>query len=231
MEMINKNNENVRVNENLENLDVIKQLVQIMNQQDLNRQSESFMEILQNITKMQIQFNKMAEELLNLQKEQSNIQKVREKTSGSNRIKELFNLQEKANQLKEGASAIRESLLNTAKEAVEAFKEKGREAMLKVLRGGVTSVMPIVESYRKKMVNMRAGCEKIANQLDSRISDQISSIDKVIAKMNDLSVDPQAKDERASIKDKLDKNKETLKNIENNLPEKKEVECSRDEAR
>ncbi|WP_166433121.1 DUF6674 family protein [Enterocloster clostridioformis] len=43
-------------------------------------------------------------------------------------------------------------MIETAKQAVNAWKEKGREGMNRVLRTGISGVKNLLQDYREKLV-------------------------------------------------------------------------------
>ena len=66
-------------------------------------------------------------------------------------------------------------MIDTTKQAVTAFKEKGREEMNKVLQKGISGVKSALENIRKKLVDVMTNYEKTANQIDS-IGDELKQI-------------------------------------------------------
>lgn len=76
-------------------------------------------------------------------------------------------------------------MIDTAAQAVTAFKEKGREEMNRVLQKGISGVQSVLSGCREKMVDVLTSYEKTANQIDS-IGDEFKQIGNSVANVGRL---------------------------------------------
>ena len=161
--------------QNVEDMDVIKQLVDIMGQQGMKEQSQDFLEVLNFVAGMQVQLSVMVDELQGVREQLAEMQKNQPKAVTEKLMDKVSQLQEKINSLSERLGEIKDHLIDTAKKAVTAFKEKGREEMNKVLQAGISGVKSVLENAREKFVDVMTNYEKTANQIDS-IGDELKQI-------------------------------------------------------
>lgn len=161
--------------QNVEDMDVIKQLMDIMGQQGMKEQSQDFLEVLNFVAGMQVQLSVMVDELQGVREQLAEMQKNQPKAVTEKLMDKVSQLQEKISKLSERLGAIKDHLIDTAKQAVTAFKEKGREEMNKVLQKGISGVQSVLENTREKLVDVMTNYEKTANQIDS-IGDELKQI-------------------------------------------------------
>ena len=171
--------------QNVEDMDVIKQLMDIMGQQGMNEQSQDFLEVLNFVAGMQVQLSVMVDELQGVREQLAEMQKNQPKAVTEKLMDKVSQLQEKISKLSERLGAIKDHLIDTAKQAVTAFKEKGREEMNKVLQKGISSVKSVLENTREKLVDVMTNYEKTANQIDS-IGDELKQIGNSFANVGRL---------------------------------------------
>ena len=171
--------------QNVEDMDVIKQLMDIMGQQGMKEQSQDFLEVLNFVAGMQVQLSVMVDELQGVREQLAEMQKNQPKAVTEKLMDKVSQLQEKISKLSERLGAIKDHLIDTAKQAVMAFKEKGREEMTKVLQKGISGVQSVLENIREKLVDVMTNYEKTANQIDS-IGDELKQIGNSFANVGRL---------------------------------------------
>ena len=171
--------------QNVEDMDVIKQLMDIMGQQGMKEQSQDFLEVLNFVAGMQVQLSVMVDELQGVREQLAEMQKNQPKAVTEKLMDKVSQLQEKINSLSERFGEIKDHLIDTAKKAVTAFKEKGREEMNKVLQVGISGVKSVLENTRERLVDIMTNYEKTANQIDS-IGDELKQIGNSFANVGRL---------------------------------------------
>lgn len=171
--------------QNVEDMDVIKQLMDIMGQQGMKEQSQDFLEVLNFVAGMQVQLSVMVDELQGVREQLAEMQKNQPKAVTEKLMDKVSQLQDKISSLSERLGEIKDHLINTAKQAVTAFKEKGREEMNKVLQAGISGVKSVLENAREKFVDVMTSYEKTANQIDS-IGDELKQIGNSFANVGRL---------------------------------------------
>ena len=171
--------------QNVEDMDVIKQLMDIMGQQGMKEQSQDFLEVLNFVAGMQVRLSVMVDELQGVREQLAEMQKNQPKAVTEKLMDKVSQLQEKISKLSERLGAIKDHLIDTAKQAVTAFKEKGREEMNKVLQKGISGVQAVLENTREKLVDVMTNYEKTANQIDS-IGDELKQIGNSFANVGRL---------------------------------------------
>ena len=171
--------------QNVEDMDVIKQLMDIMGQQGMKEQSQDFLEVLNFVAGMQVQLSVMVDELQGVREQLAHMQKNQPKAVTEKLMDKVSQLQEKINSLSERFGEIKDHLIDTAKKAVTAFKEKGREEMNKVLQVGISGVKSVLENTRERLVDIMTNYEKTANQIDS-IGDELKQIGNSFANVGRL---------------------------------------------
>lgn len=145
--------------QNIAEMDVVKQLMEILEKQNMREQSQDFMEVVQYVAGMQVQLAAM--------------------------VDELHGVKEQLADMQAGRRSAKDSLLKTAAQAVRAFKEKGQQEMNKVLRKGISGVQKLLDSIREQTVDVLTGYEKTANQIDS-IGDELKQIGNSAANVGRL---------------------------------------------
>ena len=166
-----------KTGQNIEDMDIIKQLTELLESQNMQGQSQDFMALFQYAAGMQVQLALMAEELHGVKEQLAGLQAVgvqvgKPQTMKADLTKRMEGLETNISQLSKRLSAIKDHLIETAKQAVNAWKEKGREGMNRVLRTGVSGVKNLLQDYREKLVETLTDYEKTANQIDS-IGDEL----------------------------------------------------------
>ena len=114
--------------------DLLKQFMELLNHQNMGEQSQEFMELFKYAAGMQLQLAVMADELQGVREQLSQLQENQPKSVKENLMAKVERLQEKITDLSECLSAVKGHLLETAVQAVNAFKEKGKSEMCRVVR-------------------------------------------------------------------------------------------------
>lgn len=171
--------------QNTGEMDVMKQFMELLEQQGMKEHSQDFMEVLQYIAGMQLQLSAMVDELQGVRKQLEKMQESQPKAAESQLLDKVSYLQEKVSSLAERLSELKDHLIDTAAQAVTAFKEKGREEMNKVLQKGISDVQSVLSGCREKMVDVLTSYEKTANQIDS-IGDEFKQIGNSVANVGRL---------------------------------------------
>ena len=138
----------------------MKQFMELLGQQGMKEQSQDFMEVLQYIAGMQLQLSAMVDELQGVRKQLERMQESQPKAAESQLLDKVSYLQEKVSSLAERLSELKDHLIDTAAQAVTAFKEKGREEMNRVLQKGISGVQSVLSGCREKMVDVLTSYEK-----------------------------------------------------------------------
>lgn len=97
----------------------------------------------------------------------------------------VAHLQGKITSLSERLTAVRNRLVETAAQAVNIFKKKGKEEMCKVLQKGISGVKSMLSGYRERLVDVMTDFEKTANQIDS-IGDELKQIGNSVSNVGRL---------------------------------------------
>ena len=122
----------------------------------------------------------MREQLAKLQESQP-------KTVTERLMDKTAQLQEKVAVLLERFSVVKERLMETAAQAVRAFKEKGKATMCKVVQKGLSSIRSVLADYQEKIQEIKMDFDKTANQIDSigdelkQIGNSVSNVGRLIA--------------------------------------------------
>ena len=169
----------------MEENDVLKQFMELLNQQNMKEQSQDFMGIFWYVAGMQVQLSAMVDELQGVREQLSQMQENQPKSVKENLMDKAAHLQEKVTSLSERLSAVRNRLVETAAQAVSAFKEKGKAEMCKVLQKGTSGVKSMLSDYRERLVDVMTDFEKTANQIDS-IGDELKQIGNSVSNVGRL---------------------------------------------
>jgi len=172
-------------NQFMEENDVLKQFMELLNQQNMGEQSQDFMELFRYVVGMQLQLSAMVDELQGVRQELSQLQEHQPKLVIENLMDRVAHLQEKITNLSERLSAVKDHLVKTAAQAVSAFKEKGKAEMCKVLQKGISGVKSVLADYRERLVDVMTDYEKTANQIDS-IGDELKQIGNSVSNVGRL---------------------------------------------
>ncbi len=165
--------------------DVLKQFMELLSQQNMGEQSQDFMELFQYVVGMQLQLAVMVDELQGVRQQLSQLQENQPKSVKENLMDKVAHLQEKITNLSERLSVVKDHLVETAAQAVNAFKEKGKAEMCKVLQKGISGVKSVLSDYRERLVDVMTDYEKTANQIDS-IGDELKQIGNSVSNVGRL---------------------------------------------
>lgn len=174
-----------KIEQNAEEMDIIKQFIKIMEQQNRQEQSQDFMEVFRYMAGMQVQLGVMADELQNVRKQLSDMQNTNPKAENRQLVDKVSHLQVKISGLSKRLSAVKNHFVDTIAKSVTAFREKGKQEMNKVLNRGIFSVKSMLAGCREKMVDLLTDYEKTANQIDS-IGDELKQIGNSFANVGRL---------------------------------------------
>lgn len=155
--------------------DVIKQLLELLKQQNMKEQSQDFMELFRFAAGMQVQLSVMTEELQNVKGQLAELKSSQPQEVQGSVIENVAQLEEKTGSLSEKLSDVKNHLVQIAKQAVNAFKEKGKQEMGAVLQRGIANVQKMLSGHREKLTDLLVDAEKTANQIDS-IGDELKQI-------------------------------------------------------
>lgn len=171
----------------MEENDVIKQFMELLNQQNMGEHSQDFMELFKYVVGMQLQLSVMVDELQGVREQLSQMQENQPKSVREKLTDKVAHLQEKITDLSERLSAVKDHLVETAAQAVSAFKEKGKAELCKVVQKGLYGVKSALADYRERLVDVMTDYEKTANQIDS-IGDEIKQIGNSVSNVGRLIV-------------------------------------------
>ena len=180
METVGQNTKQV-----MEENDALKQFMELLNQQNMKEQSQDFMGIFWYVAGMQVQLSAMVDELQGVREQLSQMQENQPKSVKENLMDKAAHLQGKITSLSEHLTAVRNRLVETAAQAVSAFKEKGKAEMCKVLQKGISGVKSMLSDYRERLVDVMTDFEKTANQIDS-IRDELKQIGNSVSNVGRL---------------------------------------------
>ena len=171
--------------QNIEENDALKQFMGLLNRQGMGEQSQDFMELFQYVAGMQLQLAVMTDELQGVKEQLSQLRENQPKTVTESLVDKVTHLQEKIANLSERLSAVKGHLAETATQAFNAFKEKGKAEMCKVLRKGISGVKSVLADCREHLVDVMMDYKKTANQIDS-IGDELKQIGNSVSNVGRL---------------------------------------------
>lgn len=174
-----------RKEQNIEDMDILKQFIKIMEQQSRQEQSQDFMEVFRYMAMMQVQLGVMADELQNVRKQLFDMQNTNPKAENRQLVDKVSHLQITISGLSKRLSAVKNHFVDTIAKSVTAFREKGKQEMNKVLNRGISGVKSMLAGCREKMVDLLTDYEKTANQIDS-IGDELKQIENSFANVGRL---------------------------------------------
>lgn len=96
----------------------------------------------------------MVDELQGVRQQLEHLQENQPKSVKDNIMDRVAHLQEKTTDLSERFLAVKDHLVETAAQAVNAFKEKGKAKMYKVLQKGISGVKSMLSDYRECLVDV-----------------------------------------------------------------------------
>ena len=134
---------------------------------------------------MQLQLAVMTDELEGVKEQLSQLRENQPKTVTESLVDKVTHLQEKIANLSERLSAVKDHLAETATQAFNAFKEKGKAEMCKVLQKGISGVKSVLADCREHRVDVMMGYKKTANQIDS-IGDELKQIGNSVSNVGRL---------------------------------------------
>ena len=169
----------------MEESDVLKQFMELLNQQNMKEQSQDFMGIFWYVAGMQVQLSAMVDELQGVREQLSQMQEHQPKPFTEKIMDNVAQLQEKITSLSERLTTVRKHLVETAAQAVSAFKEKGKAEMCKVVRKGISGMKSVLADYREHLVDVMMDYQKTANQIDS-IGDELKQIGNSVSNVGRL---------------------------------------------
>ena len=169
----------------MEENDALKQLIELLNQQNMKEQSQDFMGVFWYVAGMQVQLAAMVDELQGVRELLSQMQEKQPKSVTENFMEKISHLQEKVTSLSERLTVVRNCLVETATQAVNAFKEKGKAEMCRVLQKGISGMKSMLSGYRERLVDVMTDCEKTANQIDG-IGDELKQIGNSVSNVGRL---------------------------------------------
>ena len=169
----------------MEENDVLKQFMELLNQQNMREQSQDFMELFKYAAGMQLQLAVMADELQGVRQQLSQLQENQPKQVKENLMAKVERIQEKITDLSVCLSAIKDYLVETTVQAVNAFKEKGRSEMCRVVQKWISGVKWALADYREHLTGVMLDCQKTANQIDS-IGDELKQIGNSVSNVGRL---------------------------------------------
>ena len=169
----------------MEENDVLKQFMELLNQQNMREQSQDFMELFKYAAGMQLQLAVMADELQGVRQQLSQLQENQPKQVKENLMAKVERIQEKITDLSVRLSAIKDYLVETTVQAVNAFKEKGRSEMCRVVQKWISGVKWALADYREHLTGVMLDFQKTANQIDS-IGDELKQIGNSVSNVGRL---------------------------------------------
>lgn len=173
--------------------DVMKQLMKLLEQQNMGDQKKDFMEFFQYVAGMQEQLGTMLDELQGVRQELSQLRESQPKMVTESLMDRVAHLQEKIINLSERLSAVKDHLMETAAQAVSAFKEKGREGMCKALQKGISGVKKMLTDYRENLEGVMADYQKTADRIDN-IGNELKQIGNSVSNVGRLLTGKDAKE-------------------------------------
>lgn len=169
----------------MEENDMLKQFMELLNSQNMGEQSQDYMALFQYAAGMQVQLAVMVDELQGVREQLAQIQSAQPKTVTESLMDKVSHLQEKIVNLSDRLSVVKDHLVETAAQAVNAFKEKGKAEMCKVLQKGISGVKSILADYRERLTDVMMDYKKTANQIDS-IGDELKQIGNSVSNVGRL---------------------------------------------
>lgn len=164
---------------------MLKQFMELLNSQNMGEQSQDYMALFQYTAGMQVQLAVMVDELQGVREQLAQIQSAQPKTVTESLMDKVSHLQEKIVNLSDRLSVVKDHLVETAAQAVNAFKEKGKAEMCKVLQKGISGVKSILADYRERLTDVMMDYKKTANQIDS-IGDELKQIGNSVSNVGRL---------------------------------------------
>lgn len=149
---------------------VINKLFDIMKEQGMKEAASNMEDVLRYIVGMQVQLAMVTNELHGMKEQLNEMQKdMQPKTVKikENVTKSVQQLEGKVTQLSEKVSDTKTHFIETAAKAVNAFKEKGRQALNKVLQKGIAGIKTRLEGCREDITEVMNTYENTAAKIDN----------------------------------------------------------------
>lgn len=169
----------------MEENDVLKQFIELLGQQNMGEQTQDLMELFQYVAGMQLQLGAMVDELQGVREQLAQMQENQPKAVTEQLMDKAAYLQERITSLSERLTAVKDRLVETAEQALSAFKEKGKAEVCKVVQKGISAVKSMLENCQVQMVDVMTDFEKTANQIDS-IGDELKQIGNSVSNVGRL---------------------------------------------
>lgn len=169
----------------MEENDVLKQFIELLGQQNMGEQTQDLMELFQYVAGMQLQLGAMVDELQGVREQLAQMQENQPKAVTEQLMDKVAYLQERITSLSERLTAVKDRLVETAEQALSAFKEKGKAEVCKVAQKGISAVKSMLENCQVQMVDVMTDFEKTANQIDS-IGDELKQIGNSVSNVGRL---------------------------------------------
>lgn len=173
------------IQQDMEKDDVQKKFMELFHQQNMEKQSKDFIEFFQYVESMQLQLSMMVDVLQDVKEQLSQMQKNQPESVKEKLMNKVSYLQEKVTNLLEHLSAIKDYLVETVMQAVNAFKEKGKAEMCKVLQKGISGIKAVLTDYREHLSDVILDYQKTINQIDS-IGEQLKQIGNGVSNVGRL---------------------------------------------
>lgn len=182
-----------KANNLTEDNDVMKMLMKLLDQQNMGDQKKDFMEFFQYVAGMQEQLGTMLNELQGVRQELSQLREEQPKVVTESIMDKVAHLQEKILNLSERLSVVKDHLVETAAQAVNAFREKGRAEMCKILQKGISGVKKMLTDYRENLAGVMTDYQKTADHIDS-IGNELKQIGNSVSNVGRLLTGKDAKE-------------------------------------
>lgn len=169
----------------MEENDVLKQFIELLGQQNMGEQTQELMALFQYVAGMQLQLGAMVDELQGVREQLAQMQENQPKAVTEQLMDKVAYLQARITSLSERLTAVKDRLVETAEQALSAFKEKGKAEVCKVVQKGISAVKSMLENCQVQMVDVMTDFEKTANQIDS-IGDELKQIGNSVSNVGRL---------------------------------------------
>lgn len=169
----------------MEENDVLKQFIELLGQQNMGEQTQDLMELFKYVAGMQLQLGAMVDELQGVREQLAQMQENQPKAVTEQLMDKVAYLQARITSLSERLTAVKDRLVETAQQAISAFKEKGKAEVCKVVQKGISAIKSMLENCQVQMVDVMTDFEKTANQIDS-IGDELKQIGNSVSNVGRL---------------------------------------------
>ncbi len=169
----------------MEENDVLNQFIELLGQQNMGEQTQDLMELFKYVAGMQLQLGAMVDELQGVREQLAQMQENQPKAVTEQLMDKVAYLQARITSLSERLTAVKDRLVETAQQAISAFKEKGKAEVCKVVQKGISAIKSMLENCQVQMVDVMTDFEKTANQIDS-IGDELKQIGNSVSNVGRL---------------------------------------------